>query len=674
MVDSSMAFPPRLVVAASAALLALATACGADSIELPGLDAATDAADPGDDAGIAVDSVVSPPPVATPAAFSLVVLPDTQYYALHYPELALAQTAWIRQNKDREQIAFVLHEGDLTDKNSPAEWENALAAMQQLDGVVPYALAVGNHDMGPNGESATRDISLFDATFPVSHFESLPTFGGTYEPQSIANSYHTFEAGGVEWLILVLEFGPRDAVLSWANEVVTAHPERQVILLTHSYLYYDDTLHGSKSSHAWTPGSYPFADLPGGAADGVAIWNDLVRPHASFSFVLNGHIAGDAFGRKVSTAAGGNLVYQLLANYQFWNQGGDGWLRIMRFDPARRSVAIRTYSPTLDRDHHGAEQRFDLDDLAFFAELDTTPPRLEAVETVGRPDAVVVTFNETVERASAELAASYTIDGGEPVVAATLRPDGKTVDLTTSGLRPGEQYTLRVQDVTDRASARNAIGGAGAEQRFTCGNSLLAEGFDDGQMDGWTIVDDATENRQLLEEWYLGTPSDWLVVDRRLEQRSNIYSGTAATVSNRKGTFAYWNSPAAAAWQDYTLSVTMQSSDDDAIGVLFRYRDPLNYYKVELDSQRSFRKLLLVQAGQELELAQQSGGYASETPITLEVAVEGSSIEVRLAGKTLFGGPVVDPHGGPAAGTIALYCWGAEGTAFDDVQVTATAP
>jgi hypothetical protein len=41
-------------------------------------------------------------------------------------------------------------------------------------------------------------------------------------------------------------------------------------------------------------------------------------------------------------------VYTLLADYQGRANGGDGWLRILRFVPASNRVEVQTYSPWLD--------------------------------------------------------------------------------------------------------------------------------------------------------------------------------------------------------------------------------------------------------------------------------------------------------------------------------------
>src|SRR6266536_961699 len=84
------------------------------------------------------------------APFTIVLLPDTQYYSEYYPLTYTSQTQWIVNNKASRNIVFVLHEGDVTDVNADFEWQNANASMSLLDGIVPYALVPGNHDQPTN--------------------------------------------------------------------------------------------------------------------------------------------------------------------------------------------------------------------------------------------------------------------------------------------------------------------------------------------------------------------------------------------------------------------------------------------------------------------------------------------------------------------------------------------
>jgi hypothetical protein len=45
--------------------------------------------------------------------FTIIVLPDTQYYSENYPWIFDNQTRWIIENIEKLNIVFVSHEGDL---------------------------------------------------------------------------------------------------------------------------------------------------------------------------------------------------------------------------------------------------------------------------------------------------------------------------------------------------------------------------------------------------------------------------------------------------------------------------------------------------------------------------------------------------------------------------------
>ena len=270
--------------------------------------------------------------------FTLIILPDTQIYSQGYPEIFTAQTEWIVDNKEELNIAFVLHVGDVVDDSTdPTQWENADKSMSVLDDRVPYSIAIGNHDQ------IWPDTTAFNSVFNISRYEDLPSFGGTFEPDKMENCYHFFTAGGINWLIVVLEYATRDAVLEWANEIVSTYNNRQVIILTHAYMYYDDTRQGP--GDRWNPvetiGSGPVEHVN----DGEGVWNKLVKRHSNISFVFSGHVLGDGVGTLISVGDNGNKVYQMLSNYQEVNGHGNGFLRIVALDPSRERVSVETFSP-----------------------------------------------------------------------------------------------------------------------------------------------------------------------------------------------------------------------------------------------------------------------------------------------------------------------------------------
>ncbi|MCW5548403.1 MAG: metallophosphoesterase [Opitutaceae bacterium] len=288
-----------------------------------------------------------------PGSWTIAVLPDTQYYSRSHPDVFEAQTRWLAEQAEALDIRYVLHLGDITHGNTPEQWEVAQRAMARLHGVVPYAIVGGNHDYGPAGNSANRD-SLFNDYFPVSRYEALPTFGGVMEPGRIDNSYHLFEAGGRKWIVLALEWAPRDAAVTWADRVLRQHSDRLAIIITHAYMFADDTrYHWVRYGRARQPASprhYGVARLPEGANDGEDLWEKLVSRHPGIFMVINGHTPGDGVARLTSTGVHGNAVHQMLVNYQRMPpRGGNGYLRLYEFQPDGETVQVRSYSPLLDR-------------------------------------------------------------------------------------------------------------------------------------------------------------------------------------------------------------------------------------------------------------------------------------------------------------------------------------
>src|SRR5690349_18779589 len=83
--------------------------------------------------------------------FTIVALPDTQFYSQSYPQIFNAQTQWIKDNATKLNIKLVLGEGDIVNGGGElGQWQNADAAMRTLNGVVPYMSAIGNHDYDHN--------------------------------------------------------------------------------------------------------------------------------------------------------------------------------------------------------------------------------------------------------------------------------------------------------------------------------------------------------------------------------------------------------------------------------------------------------------------------------------------------------------------------------------------
>jgi hypothetical protein len=283
-------------------------------------------------------------------SFTIAVLPDTQKYSWKYHDHYYRQTEWIVSNKDKFNIQFVTHLGDITDNNTPEEWEVAQRAMSTLSGKVPYSLITGNHDHGPGGSSENRD-TLLNEFFPWSSERRQPTLIGAMDEGRMENTYHVFNVGKHKFLVLALEWGPRDQVVEWANTIAAKYPDHHAILTTHAYMYFDDTRHNwdkYKKLHRWNPRDERFgiSKLPGGTNDGQQLWDKLVSRHKNFFLTLNGHILEDGLGRLTSSNQDGGDVHQIAVNYQMRTEGGEGYLRLLEFLPDGETVQAKSYSPS----------------------------------------------------------------------------------------------------------------------------------------------------------------------------------------------------------------------------------------------------------------------------------------------------------------------------------------
>lgn len=302
----------------------------------------------------AAPAAFAPVPGAAPTArkrlsptqpFTLVVLPDTQYYAEYYPEIFDAQTSWIAANKHALDIQLVVHEGDIVNApESHAQWQRAVRSLRELDGVVPYALARGNHDLA---RGVSRLGGLMDSYFPVAKYLQHSWFRETFEVGRMENNFLLVDIKGQKWVVLTLEFGPRDPVLAWANDVLSRHADMPAIVVTHAYLYGDGNRY-SRSNHSHAHGAHEVA-LEGGSNDGEEMWEKLISKQDNILFVLSGHVPDFEAARLTSTRPSGTKVHQLLANYQGRSLGGAGYLRTLSFEPADQRVVVRTYSPYLDK-------------------------------------------------------------------------------------------------------------------------------------------------------------------------------------------------------------------------------------------------------------------------------------------------------------------------------------
>jgi hypothetical protein len=281
---------------------------------------------------------------AAEVVWSMVFLPDTQIYTQQAAPIFHAQTQWIVDNKVSRNIQIVLHGGDITNLNTPQQWQIARDAYSTLDGVVPYQLVYGNHDMYPHPPSSRESVLLNDYfSLADNPLNSIVT---EMVPGDLSNTYSKFTApDGREMLTFALEHQPEIETLAWAGGIAEDNLDHTAIVLLHDNL--------GESENVTENGD----PIPGRDYYGDNLWDRLSGQHENIEMVLNGHqLDGDdtdPYGpitavRQQSVGIHGNKVHEIVFNSQEQPLGGNGYLRIYEFLNDGQTVQVRTYSPTMN--------------------------------------------------------------------------------------------------------------------------------------------------------------------------------------------------------------------------------------------------------------------------------------------------------------------------------------
>ena len=330
-----------------------------------------------------------------PANFTIIALPDTQYYASDYPAIFMNQTQWIVSHKDALNIVYVTGEGDITNnEEQDIQWQHADAAYSLLEDPVtthlpygiPYTIPPGNHD---------QPTTLFNQYFGVSRFTGRDYYGGHYSTTN-NNHYVLFNASDMPFIAIGLDYNPSTAVLNWADDLLKTYSNRKAIVISHEIL---------KTTGCWD-----------GA--GQTIY-DTLKDNSNLFLLLCGHNHGE--NKRIETY-NGNTVKILLADYQTYSNGGNGYLRIITFCPAKNQIKIKTYSPSLNRYETDANSQFNL-----IYSMTPSPLTIESI-TDGRGIKAVIKNTGTVD--AKNVSWNIQLNGGIILVG---KSKTGTVDIAAGG-------------------------------------------------------------------------------------------------------------------------------------------------------------------------------------------------------------------------------------------------
>jgi len=252
--------------------------------------------------------------------FILVLFPDTQTM-VDIPEFNAyfeSMSQYLSDNKENLNLEFATHRGDIVeDADDETQWAVADHVMGILDtAMIPYSVNPGNHDTG----------GFYNDYFGPERFLGNGYYQGSYEVGNNSNNYSFFSASDLDFIIINLQYKPKEEHISWANDLLAAHPDRRAIVVSHYIL----TTSGELSP------------------TGQEIL-DGVKENTNLFLMLCGHLkssSGAAYNRY--TREGMQPVHIVLANYQHFPYGGEGYLRFFKFSPGNNLIYMYTESPMVD--------------------------------------------------------------------------------------------------------------------------------------------------------------------------------------------------------------------------------------------------------------------------------------------------------------------------------------
>ena len=194
---------------------------------------------------------------------------------------------------------------------------------------------------------------------------------------------------------------------------------------------------------------------------------------------------------------------------------------------------------------------------------------------------------------------------------------------------------------------------------------LFEDDFSQGlDTDIWKEVDDS----ESIENAFY-----WVISGSALEQwnsENNVNGGTVFDQSYKRGAYMYYDGGASLTDYRFAVEITPLTNgsaggmNGNDAGIMFRYQDNDNYYRLAMNSRYGYTRLEKKVAGQFTTLAVNSIGYYDDIPMEFMVEVKGSSIYIYIDDDPVFHLSDSDL----ANGSIALYCQ--DKARFDNVLIT----
>ncbi|WP_157987836.1 Ig-like domain repeat protein [Jiangella endophytica] len=240
---------------------------------------------------------------------------DTQWYSNKEPETYQKMVDWVVTNRAAKDLSYGVHTGDIVQTpNAAIEWARASEIMRTWDEAgFPYGLVPGNHDDVGGGE-----YRPYREHFGGDRYEDNPWYGGTVADN--VQHYDVLSTPKADFLVMYLDWTLDDAEIAWANEIIQAHPDHNVIIATHWYIGGGGVFTGP----------------------GQRIFDEIVVPNDNVDLVLCGHIHNTAY--NIKHLEDGRVVVEVLYDTQELPTAGGGWMRTIDFDTVAGTMTHDSFS------------------------------------------------------------------------------------------------------------------------------------------------------------------------------------------------------------------------------------------------------------------------------------------------------------------------------------------
>jgi phosphodiesterase/alkaline phosphatase D-like protein len=271
----------------------------------------------------------------------------------------------------------------------------------------------------------------------------------------------------------------------------------------------------------------------------------------------------------------------------------------------------------------------------------TTPTRIELY------------FSHPLDAATSERPERYTISG-LPVFAAVLKNQGLTLELSTH-YQIAENYTVSFEstpsDIWGRSLTNPAPIQLKAQRIMTHVDESFSASLDTLKQNGWYDTKSSKSGS-----------GKWTVQSGKLHQSSNAYGGDGDDFlhAEKHGIFFV-------AGQTYGSNVVVQadftSTDNDGVGLVARFIDANNHYRLQWFHEGDHRELVKVSNGQTTRLAMDTTAYEIGRTYRIRLSVEGGHIAFFVDDRLVLAAE--DPTPLPA-GASGIFVWANSNVDFDN--------